>query len=263
MAVLNRVSLPEVPPAPSFSSSESGFSPPPPLCSSASPNIHVTNTGPVTYEVAVYNSSDVLMDYREVDPDDLILSGLVLQEGERYYAELRITNLAGLSAHLRSSGVLIDRSSPAPFTVLDGNRPSGDADAQTSASELYVRWQWRDAPLDVNGTLLPWGGGPAVAYWEVAVMTTPCVTGFVVPFEVFADDGPANGTDAALVRRFTGLALDAQATYFGCVRAWTATGLMTEMASDGITVDHTPPRRGVLQVPRPVPGACLLARGTL
>ena len=147
---------------------------------------------------------------------------------------------------MESPAVLVDTSAPADFTVEDGTDPTRDADAQSSASELWVQWAFSEP----NGTA-PWGGGPPVAYWEVAITRSPClgapVAGFV---RVDAEDTGGNGTDGrGGLRRFAGLALQPQGTYFACVRAWTATGRMTQRSSDGIVVDLTPPQRGLVRVP--------------
>ena len=149
-------------------------------------------------------------------------TGLNLDDGARYYINVRATNKVGLVSEVGSSdGILIDTSVPPAPTVTD------DGAFTSSLDRLHATW---------TAVTVPSG----VASYEYSIGTTP------------GDTDVRAWTNAGLVNEITatGLALTSGTTFFINVRAISGVGVMGAVgSSNGIVADATPPTQPIVTDP--------------
>ncbi|XP_070557450.1 uncharacterized protein [Ptychodera flava] len=151
----------------------------------------------------------------------LMLTGLKLQDGHKYYSNVMAVNHASLHTVASSDGILIDTNPPDEGVVHDG-QGIHDTDFQNSSTIVSASWYGFS---DLQSFIRQYR-------W--------CV-------------GSQPGLDDILACRDIGLHLSASAMiskpvttgmrYYSTVTAINAAGLESKPAfSDGITVDNTPPK---------------------
>ncbi|XP_069118470.1 uncharacterized protein [Argopecten irradians] len=183
------------------------------------------------FEVALGNYVDVpdVVSFLRVDPlrSSFDFSHLNLQHGHRYYAFLRVTNRAGLSLVAVSEYFLLDDTPPLPGIVREGPTEINDFAYQRNFSHLVCSW---------DGFTDPESG---IEYYKVGLGTTP---------------GELD------VRRLTFVGLRTNMTwsvhleqgvaYYVTVQACNTGEMCTDVTSNGVLVDHSPPIPGQVLVGR-------------
>ncbi|XP_033124572.1 uncharacterized protein LOC117122905, partial [Anneissia japonica] len=149
---------------------------------------------------------------------------LNLQEGHHYYITVKAYNGAGLSSMACSGAIIVDTSPPSAGFVYDGplKSPPEDQDIQQDISTIFVNW----GGFVDRGTQI-------ISYsWKI---------------------GLCPGCDDVMEEQHVGVATDAMAdyldliagfTYYPTVTACDAVDLCTEVTSDGVLVDNSPPVAG-------------------
>ncbi|XP_071964161.1 uncharacterized protein [Antedon mediterranea] len=149
---------------------------------------------------------------------------LDLQEGHHYYITIKAYNGAGLSSMTCSGAVTVDTSPPSAGFVYDGplTDPPEDKDIQQDTSTIFANW---DGFID--------RGTQVISYsWKV---------------------GLCRGCEDVMEEQNVGLAkygevnylnLIAGHIYYTTVTACDAVDMCTEVSSDGILIDNSPPVAG-------------------
>ena len=140
-----------------------------------------------------------------------------------YRCRARVSNRAALEGSGGSNTVLVDGTAPVAGRVRDGRDPGADAEWQQSTRRLGVTWDRFSDPES------------RVQRVEVCFGTAPGPLCDVSPFT------PATHPVLHVHEVVGAQPLAAGVTYFGTVRAWNGAGLYTDVSSDGVTVDTTPP----------------------
>ena len=146
-------------------------------------------------------------------------TGLALRE-EVYYIILCAVNNAGLRKCLSSDGVLIDPTPPSKGVVHDGILEP-DLKYQSLTESIAANWEGI------------WDLQSRVVKFKWAVGTSASDKTSVQPF-----------TDVGLsthVKSKSPLTLKSGKTYYVFLRTTNQAGLVSELASDGVTVDSSPP----------------------
>jgi hypothetical protein len=150
-------------------------------------------------------------------------SSLALTDGTTYYVTVRATNGVGLSTDVTSDGVFVDSTAPIAGTVNDG--VAADIDYQASTDTINANWSgFSDPESGISG--YEWAIGTTSGGTEVQGFTSVGITG-------------TSATNSALT-------LANGTTYYVTVRATNGVGLSTDVTSDGVTVDNTPPVAGTV-----------------
>ncbi|OWF42246.1 Hemicentin-1 [Mizuhopecten yessoensis] len=183
------------------------------------------------FEVAIGNYPDIpdVVSFQHVDPSSFFFdfSNLHLQHGHTYYAFLRVTNRAGLSLLAGSGYFLLDNTPPLPGIVREGPSTSNGFTYQRYASHLVCSWE---------GFTDPESG---VEHYKIGLGTKP----FHLDVKRL--------TYVGLRTEFTwSVPLEEGAIYYVTVQACNAAGLCTDITSNGVLVDHSPPIHGQVLVGR-------------
>ena len=157
-------------------------------------------------------------------PTGAMVSNLTLRSGQRYYASVRGTTTAGLSATGSSpEPILVDTSPPLAGHVSFSNTDSGAGLAYSlSSTTLTASW---------SGFQDPESG---IARFELAIGTGPCQAD-VAPFEPVGLATTATRTQLTLVDGMQ---------YYACLRAVNNAGLSATIASSAVVVDTSAPLPG-------------------
>ncbi|XP_069118476.1 uncharacterized protein [Argopecten irradians] len=183
------------------------------------------------FEVALGNYVDVadVVSFLRVDPfrSSFGFSHLNLQHGHHYYAFLRVTNRAGLSLVAVSEYFLLDDTPPLPGIVREGPTESNDFAYQRNFSHLVCSW---------DGFIDPESG---IEYYKVGLGTTP---------------GELDVRRLTFVGLSTNMTwsvhLEQGVTYYVTVQACNTGEMCTDVTSNGVLVDHSPPIPGQVLVGR-------------
>ena len=142
-----------------------------------------------------------------------------LFDGQSYYVTVSTRNGANRLSTTTSSGFTIDRTPPQPGVVIDGFDVL-DSKYQSWNSTVHAQWRWT-------------GDNVALATREVGIGSSPAAAD-IIPFRLVAlTDTQASLSDT------TGLP-DGVILYY-LVRETDTAGFVTVSASNGITIDSTPP----------------------
>ena len=148
---------------------------------------------------------------------------VALAEGQRFHATVRCSNHAGLSSDTATAEHIASADPPTPPVVSDGSEDGTDLEYQTSNSALHARWTAARHPV-----------GVASQAWSIG--TRPLASDVLG----WTETGLHRAASA------TNLHLLEGQRYHVNVRACTAAGHCSEAASDGVVVDTSGPRAGVV-----------------
>lgn len=153
--------------------------------------------------------------------------GVVLPQGFLIYTLVRCCDRVGWCTRRPARyPFIVDAAGPRASVVADGVVPAQDADFQPIDSFLFGAWAAFTDALT------------SVVEYRVSYGTGPC-SNLQVPF-----------TSVGLQRlaQWRSLSLQSGTTYFVCVQALDSVGHVTQVSSDGVTVDLTRPPRPVVSV---------------
>ena len=185
-------------------------------------------SGLVRYEWAIcaLDSGTCVQDFTDVHLNKNVSTEAVeLQDGKSYIVKVRAFNGAGMSTESTSmSSLTVDTSPPAIGFVFDGQLFGIDENYQTNSSQLSASWTgFRDAQC------------PVVEYRICASQETS-------PDTLVRCHAVNERTRSAKLQ----LPLMPGVRYLISVTATNAAGLMTSVLSNGMTVDTTAPRPGIV-----------------
>ena len=181
---------------------------------------------------AIYRVDDLLVQpFTDIPVDSLmdIAEELSLRNEERYYVVVRLVTALGETVVERSDGVTVDIESPVPGQVFDGADDGVDANYQASVTALSATW----LPFGLPGSSSP---SQQIVRYEVALGSDDrySLTRInVVPFTVVGLNRSVTFRDLNLIP------LSQQ--YFFTVRAFSKTGAMSAVTSNGIYVGYGNP----------------------
>jgi hypothetical protein len=146
-------------------------------------------------------------------------TGLTLSPGIRYYATVQAINLLGLYRVTSTDGVVIDTETPQNGVVLDGDQQH-DLRYQSNTSAMSAQWH---GFFDRHSYIkyYQFGIGDSPRSWNIHHI---------------------GHVGLRLFSTVNGLILTNGITYYATVIAFDAAGLRSsEVSSDGVTVDSSPP----------------------
>jgi hypothetical protein len=152
-------------------------------------------------------------------------TGLFLNHNERYCITVRATNAVGAKTDVVSDGVLIDNTAPKGGFVLDGSSSTKDIDYQYETRVLSYTWeQFIDPESMIDSITISVGSQPG-----------------------FADVGTSRTfSTTATSHTFGALLLRHDRVYYGTVCATNKARIKTCVRSDGVLIDTSPPKRGII-----------------
>ena len=186
----------------------------------------------VSLSWAIYRVDDVLIQpFTNIPIDSFVAvtEDVNLRNGERYYVVVRLVTASGQTVVDRSDGVTVDIEPPVPGQVFDGLDSGEDANYQASVTTLSATW----LPFGHPGSSAP---GQQIVRYEVALGSDDrySLTRInVIPFTVVGLNTSVTFSDLDLIP------LSQQ--YFFTVRAFSRTGAMSEVTSNGIYVGYGKP----------------------
>ncbi|XP_046569939.1 uncharacterized protein LOC124278266 [Haliotis rubra] len=155
---------------------------------------------------------------------DIHMNGFV--DGHEYFAKIMVTNQAGLTSMAVSNSFIVDTSPPTNGVVTDGGKTSQvEADYQSSTDRYTCYWSGFDDPHS------------GLSSFQVSLGTEPYLD------DVEAETHVGLGTEMS----WTG-DLPLGVKLYCTVKACNHAGLCSKSASDGITLDNSPPVPGVVFV---------------
>lgn len=158
---------------------------------------------------------------------NITLSGLELHEGSSYFWTVTVFNGLGLNSTGVSDGFTVDVTPPSAVAaeVADGDEPGVDVDGAKSIDFLGVSW---DGFVDVLS---------GIHHFELTLGSVP--GGSDVIGTTFLDS-----TRSSHVWDLSSQDVTSGSTLYSTVVAVDGAGLRTEVSSDGVYVDSTPPVPG-------------------
>ena len=153
----------------------------------------------------------------------LEIHALGLTYGVSYVVIVRAFNKAGLFREATSNQFIVIGKGLSPGTVYDGTQRKKDTEFQSSTTQISANWS-------------PFVGGSVVEY-KMCVGEEPGVCNVSDFFSVGIN----------LKGIITGLNLNQNKKYFVTVQATSVSGYTTTATSSGVTVDSTPPVRGIVR----------------
>ena len=156
-------------------------------------------------------------------------SNLSLVSTEEYFVSIRSTNNAGLSTdYVSSVPFVVDTTAAFPQEIFDGTKNGEDIDYQQGRDQLSASWFKIEDP-ESNIVALSW-----------CVGTTPASCDQI-------QNTPIDVTSTKVSTVLPQPAADGN-RYYVTLTATNSAGLSTTMVSDGVTIDYTSPRPGVVVV---------------
>ncbi|CAE7943370.1 unnamed protein product, partial [Symbiodinium sp. KB8] len=156
-----------------------------------------------------------------------------IPNGRKVYAYVYAVDQAGhASQPIISNGVVVDATDPLPGAVFDGLVPSvaGDLDYQFTNDTIRAAWtRFRDLQSGIADIRVAVGTAGLTDNVVAWTHLPPATTAVVLP----------------------GLALNDGATYTVSVLAINGAGGSTQVSSDGVTIDASPPTCTFRRVPIP------------
>lgn len=175
-----------------------------------------------------------------------------VDEGENLFIEVECTNPVGLSFTQVSDGMVVSRAAPdttnAVIVDLDASE-EGTVDDVDYVDELVLHSVWSGFQPAVGAAT-----GGNIAYYEVSVRT-------VFDGDNDVQDWTWVGLETEALTNVTTTSLSDGVTYYVAVRAVSDAGGASEMVSDGVTVDTSPPVDGIVLDLRPYSDTTQLCPG--
>jgi len=190
------------------------------------------DNGAVSYQYAVGTSLSNLnntVNWTVVGDTSVTVTNLNLIEGFTYYLSTRGTDFTAKSDTATSDGITMDLIKPIAGVVYDGSTNAGtDLTFNNTADAYFANW------TEFVDTLSS-GVASGVASYTYTIGTTPGDTTVVSWTKIGIQDSLAH----------TGLALAEDSTYYLSLIATDSAGNSSDtVASNGVTVDLTPPKKG-------------------
>ncbi|XP_028399178.1 uncharacterized protein LOC114522645 isoform X2 [Dendronephthya gigantea] len=188
-------------------------------------------SGIIRYEVCIGSNSGLCDVYRFQDvglTTTALINNLNLTHNETYYTTVRAVNGAGQTSFATSNGIFIDRTPPVGGSLRDGD--SSDIDVTLYDSHVSCNW---DEFHDVETRVLKYVicAGTVKGSCDILPLTTV-----------------NNGL--ALYLQFKP-ALSSGVIVYSTLRVYNKAGGLTEVYSDGLLVDSTPPYPGYVKITSP------------
>ena len=167
----------------------------------------------------------ILSEFEPVGLVNEVFSNQSLDHNVQYCVTVQGVNGAGLKVASRSNGVLIDTTSPRNVVVRDGNNPSTDIDYQSSSETVSFTWSQVTDPES------------GIALLHVGLGSSPGDNDIVPPTTI---------SNVSTSHSFSNLRLEQNNVYYALVCATNGARLRTCVNSDGILIDTTSPKTGVV-----------------
>eukprot|EP00937_MAST-01D_sp_MAST-1D-sp2_P005757 g5757.t1 len=158
------------------------------------------------------------------DASSVTVSSLRLQTGTTYFSSVRVENTVGLFITASTDGVTVDATPPVASFVVEGEGARADVSVSKVTTSVLASWHFEDSETIVDRYRVGLASDPGMA-------THPDVVAF----------RPVGRNQTARLVLPGSNTLKSGRTYFVVVEATNSLNLSSTAASNGVTIDTSPP----------------------